>query len=259
MPAKTSKSNRLVATLALALTVAAAGNAAATAGELKVFSGGPMKGAVTELLPAYEAASKSKITMVYEPMGTLLKKLEAGEAADVVILSAEAMARAEKKGWIDAQSIAEVGRVGIGVGVKAGAPVPDISTPDAFRKALLAAKTVTATDPTKGTSGKHFAEVLVKLGIADQMQPKLRLIEGGFAAERVASGEVEMAVQQMTEVIPVKGVTYVGPLPADLQKITLYSGALSKTAKDAAAAKAFLAHLQTAAVRPAFIKRGFMQ
>ena len=240
--------------LMLSLTM---GATMANAAEIKVLSGGPMHGTFDEIVPGYEASSKTKVAAKYSTMGPLLKMLEAGEAVDVVILSAEAMAEAKQKALVDAATIGEVARVGVGIGVKEGAPVPDISTPEAFKKALLAAKSVTATDPTKGTSGKHFAEVLVKLGIAEEMKPKLRLVDGGFAAERVATGEVEMVVQPVTEIKPVKGVTFVGPLPGDLQKVSGYSGAVTKSAMDPAAAKAFLAFLKTEPVRAAFTKKGF--
>ena len=229
----------------------------AQAGELRIVSGGPMESTFGEILPAYEAASKTRLIVRYQAMGPLLKELESGAAADVVVLSAEAMATARAKRFVDDASMTEIGRVGVGVGVKQGAPVPDISTSQAFKSALLAAKTVAATDPTKGTSGMHFAEVLARLGIAEQMKPKLRLVDGGTGAELVARGEAELVVQPITVIIPVKGVTFAGPLPGELQKISLYIGAVTKASKEAAAAKALLAHLQAPAARAAFVERGF--
>ena len=229
----------------------------AIAAELRVLSGGPTKLVLGEILPAYEAALKLTIAVHYEPMGPLLAQLEAGARADVLILSAEAMVVARAKGWIDEATITEVGRVGVGVGVRAGAPLPDISTPAAFKAALLAANSVIATDPTKGTSGKQFADVLARLGIVEQVRPKLRLLDGGYGAERVAAGEAEIVVQPMTVIKSVKGVAFAGPLPGDLQKISLYSGAVTKSATDATAAKAFLAHLRSPAARIAFVTYGF--
>ena len=229
----------------------------AFAAELTVVSGGPLRAALSEILPGYEAASKTTISVRYEAMGPLLAQLEAGSRESVVILSAEAMEVAARKGWIDAGSVAEIGRVGVGVGVKHGHRPLDITTPESFKAALLAAKSVIATDPTKGTSGMHFATVLSTLGIAEQMKPKLKLVDGGYGAEMVASGEIEMVVQPMTVIIPVEGVTFVGPLPGDLQKLSVYSGAVKKGADDVSAATALLAHLRSPAARAVFVRQGF--
>ena len=233
------------------------GGPIAKAADLVVLSGGPMKPAFAAIVPGFEATSKVSVDARYEAMTPLLALLAGGSPADVVIVSAEAMVTARSKGWIDEQTITEVGRVGVGVGVRQGAARPDISTAEAVKSTLLAAKSVAATDPTKGTSGTHFAEVLTRLGITDKMKPKLRLVDGGFGAELVLKGEVEMVVQPMTVIIPVVGVTFVGPLPGGLQKIAVYLGAATKTAKNAAAAKAFLDALTTPSARATFAKQGF--
>jgi len=118
----------------------------------------------------------------------------------------------------------DIGRTGMGVGVRDGAPQPDISSVDAFKRALLEAKSIVYVDPASGaTSGTHFAAVLQKLGIADAVKAKTKLVPGGYPAELVAKGEVEMVVHQISEIVPVKGVTLVGPLPKELQKLTIYS------------------------------------
>ena len=147
----------------------------------------------------------------------------------------------------------------MGVAVKEGAPRPDIATTEAFKKALLAAKSVAFVDPTRGTSGRHFAAVMEKLGIAAEMKPKSKTLPGGFVAELVAKGEAELAVHQITEILPVKGVVLVGPLPPELQKVTIYQAAATTKARDADAARAFLANLRSAEVRALAARKGFTE
>ena len=139
-----------------------------------------------------------------------------------------------------------------------GAPLPDISTPEALRRTLLAAKSVTYMDPERGTSGKHFDElVLGKLGIRDAVRAKATLGEGGYISEKVAKGEVELAVHNVTEILPVSGVTLAGTLPAELQKSTIYAGAIMKGSTQRQAALALLDYLTSPAGRKPFLDRGF--
>ena len=141
--------------------------------------------------------------------------------------------------------------------VKEGAPKPDIATVEAFKRALLAAKTVAYIDPASGgSSGIYFDALLGKLGIADQIRPKAKLKRGGHVADLVASGEAELGVHQISEIIPVAGVTLVGPLPSDIQNFTTYTGAVGATARDPQAAKAFLEMLAGPAAAPMLKSRG---
>jgi molybdate transport system substrate-binding protein len=142
--------------------------------------------------------------------------------------------------------------------VKEGAPKPDISTPDALKQTLLHAKSLTYMDPSRGTSGKYFDEVVLpKLGVRDAVRAKAVLGEGGFIAEKVARGEVEIAFHQMTEMLPVKGVTIVGPLPAALQKTTVYTAVVMKDARHPAEARKLLDYLASPEGRKHFTDRGF--
>jgi len=231
----------------------------AEAAELRILSAGAAKSVVADMIPAFEQKSGHKVVIEYSPVGPIMKRLAEGEQRDIVVLSEETMVEAAKKGWTAPATVSEVGRVGMGVAVKEGAPLPDISTTDAFKKTLLGAKSIVYIDPTRGTSGKHFASVLEKLGIAAEMKPKSKTMEGGFVAEAVAKGEAELAIHQITEILPVKGVKLVGPLPPDLQKVTVYQAAATTKARDAEAAKAFLDMLKTAEVRALAAKKGFMQ
>jgi len=134
----------------------------------------------------------------------------------------------------------------------------DISTPEALKRTLTAARSLTYMDPTRGTSGKHFDEsVLPALGIRDAVRAKTTFGEGGFIAEKVARGEVEIAIHQMTEMLPVPGVTIVGPLPAALQKTTVYAGVLMKGGKSPREAQALLDYLASPEGRKYFLERGF--
>lgn len=242
--------------IGLAFALAAALDARAA--EVVVLSAGAVKAAFGAVAAAWEKTSGEHVNASFATAGVLRQRIAAGEAADLIIVPAEQLEPLARAGAIDPATRRDLGVVAIGVAVRQGATVPDISTPDAFKRALLAAKSVTYTDPAKGTSGKHFDEqVLTALGIRDAVRAKAVLGEGGYIAEKVARGEVEMAVHQMTEILPVKGVTVVGPLPRELQKLTVYSGAVAKSARNPGGAQALLDRLASPAGREAFTARGF--
>ena len=223
-----------------------------------VMSGGAVKTAFTEAVTGWERASGHKVNATFAPAGELRKKVAAGEVTDVIVIPAENFADLERSGSIVAGTRRDLGAVAMGAAVRAGARVPDISTPEALKKTLTEAKSLTYMDPTRGTSGKHFDEaVLPKLGIRDQVRAKTQFGEGGFIAEKVARGEVEIAFHQMTEMLPVPGVTIVGPLPDALQKTTVYSGAVMKGAKNPKEAQALLDYLASPEGRKVFLARGF--
>lgn len=226
--------------------------------EVVVMSAGAVKTAFTAVSGAWEKRSGHGVKATFAPAGELRKKVAAGEFADVIIVPAEVIPELEKSGAIVPATRRDLGVVAIGAAVKKGAPVPDISTPAALKRTLTEARSLTYMDPQRGTSGKHFDEsVLPKLGIRDAVRAKATLGEGGFIAEKVARGEVEIAFHQMTEMLPVQGVTIVGPLPRELQKLTVYSGAVMKNAKHPKEAQALLDYLVSADGRKAFLDRGF--
>ena len=226
-----------------------AGVCPAAAAEIKVLSAGAMKSIVTELGEAFKQETGHTLAMTFDTVGAQRQRLTSGEPADVVVLTDVAIEQLEGQGLVAAGSRVDIARVGIGVAVREGAPRPDIGSPEALKQTLLAAKSLVYVDPARGaTSGVHFAGVLQRLGIADQVKAKTILIPTGFAAEVVAKGEAEICVHQISEILPVKGVTLVGPLTRDLQKVTIYSGGLAAKAAQPEAARAFLAFL----TRPAF-------
>ena len=231
----------------------------AAAADLVVWSGGAVKSAVSEALADFSKASGVKVVSDFAPMGALTKRLAADpSAADIAILSAEVMEDAIKQGWVQSGSVTEVGRVGIGVAVNEKAPSPDISTAAAFKATLLAAKSIVMVDPSTGTSGKHLAELFQRLGVAEAIKARTTFLAGGYVVEPVGRGEIELGLHQITEILPVKGIKLVGPLPAELQKVTIYQAAISAKPKNIESAKAFLVHLQTPAVRAFFANKGFM-
>jgi len=229
----------------------------AAAAEITVYSGGAARSALDVVATEYQKASGCTVTIEYAPVGTLMRRLSDGGKPDVVVLTVDVMPEAEANRWVNPGTAVALGGIGVGVAVRDGALLPDISTPEALKQTLLAAKSITYIDPAKGTSGKHFAQVLERLGIADAMKDKTRLGEAGYVVEPVARGEVELGIQQITEILPVKGVRLVGPLPAPLQKITVYAAAPTRYAREADAVRDFLAYLGGEQARAVFLGKGF--
>lgn len=238
--------------LGLALVLLGAGAARVDAAEIKVMSAGAMKTIVTELGAEFTRETGHTLALTTGTVGQLRDKILAGEAADVVVMSDTAIDQLIGQGHLARGSRVDIARTGIGVAVREGAPKPDIATTDAFKRALLSAKSIAYVDPASGaTSGIYFATVLQRLGIADAVKDKTKLTRGGFVAELAARGEVELAVHQISEIIPVKGAVLVGPLPRELQKVTVYSAALPARGTATEPAKAFVEFM----ARPAFKAR----
>jgi molybdate transport system substrate-binding protein len=241
----------LAAVLALA-----AGSAYAS--EVVVLSAGAVHDAFESAAERWRAESGDDVKAAFMPMGDLRKRVAAHEAADILIVPAEALPELERAGVVAAGTRHDLGAVGLSAAVRKGAPAPDISTPDALRRTLLAAKSVTYMDPNVGTSGKHFDQVVLpRLGIAEAVRAKATLGKGGSVADKVASGEVEIGFQNTTELLTVPGATVIGPLPVKLQKLTVYSGAVAAGARNPQAARALLDYLVSPEGRRAFLDRGF--
>lgn len=228
----------------------------ATAADLTLLSGGAAKSGLGEIIPSFEATSGHKIKTEYAPMARLMAALADGATPDVVIVTGDVLPEALAKGYVRPETVV-FGRVDIGVAVKTGAALPDISTPDALKATLLAAPSIIIINPATGTSGKYLATLFQKLGIAEALAPKLEVQDIGYVAERVATGEVALALHQMTELRPVAGITIVGPLPPSLQKTTVYVAAVHARAKDPAAAAAFIQTLRTPVSRAALAAKGY--
>jgi molybdate transport system substrate-binding protein len=246
----------VLALLAGALAIVAGGQAACAA-EIKLLTAGAMRAVVMALLPDFEKQTGHKVTIDNATAGGLAKRIGEGEAFDVVIVTPAVVDDLATKGKIVAGSRIDLAKVGMGVAVKEGATVPDIGSVEAFKRMLLAAKSVAYIDPKAGgSSGIYFDKLLDRLGIGDQIRPKAKLKQGGYVAELVASGEAEVAIHQISEIVPVKGAVLVGPLPADVQNFTTYSAGLGAAAKDAAAAKALIQFLSGPASGPILKAKG---
>ena len=213
----------------------------ATAAEIKVLTTGAFKQVVVALVPEFEKATGHKVVVDNGTVGQLQKRVDGGETFDVLVLSPRGIEDYIKGGKIAAGSNARLAKVGVGVMVKDGAPKPDVISVEAFKQTLLKAKSVGYIDPASGgSSGIYVAGLLDKLGIADQVKPKAKLKQGGHVSDLVKSGEAEIGIHQISEIVSEQGVTLVGPLPAEIQNYTVYAVGLSTAAKDAEAAKAFI-------------------
>jgi molybdate transport system substrate-binding protein len=244
--------------LALAMVLLAAGAPrGAGAAEIKVLTAGAFKQTLLALVPDFEKATGHKVIVENATVGALSKRIEGGEFFDLAVLTPKAVDDLIGKGKFAAGTRQNLARVGVGVMVKAGAPKPEIGSVDAFKQALLAAKSVAYIDPASGgSSGIYVDGLLKKLGIADQIKPKAKLKKGGYVADLIVSGEAELGIHQISEIVPVKEVTLVGPLPADIQNYTTYAAGIGAHAKQGEAARALLKVLSGPAAADVLKSRG---
>jgi molybdate transport system substrate-binding protein len=220
---------------------------AAQAAELKVLSAIGMRLVMEDLGPKFEQATGHKLAILFDAGGVVVERVQGGETADVVLLPRPALERLTKDGRIVAGSETLLARSGIGVAVRKGASKPDISSPEALKRTLLAAKSITYSNPVLGgASGTHFAKVLDRLGIGSEMKAKTVFSKvPGEVGQLVANGEAEIAVHQIQELISVPGIEIVGPLPGDLQSTIVFSGAIMAGTKEAEIGKALINFLRT--------------
>jgi molybdate transport system substrate-binding protein len=232
----------------------------ASAAEIKVFSTIGVQAALEELTPKFEKASGHKLTITWGTAAILVKRVQAGETADLMILTRQSLDALTKEGKASADTDATFASSGMAMVVKKGAPKPDISTPEAFKQTLLKAKTIAYSNPAHGgASGVYLGKLLERMGIADQMKDKTKFPPpSGNAANLVVSGEAELAVQQEPEVMAVAGVDMVGPLPGDLNNITVYAAGVGSGTKEADAAKVLIKFLHTPEAKAVFKARGLV-
>jgi len=228
----------------------------ASAADLKLLTAGAFKPVAVEIVAEFEKRTGNKVTIDNDTAGGLSKRVAAGEYFDVVIMPPLVLGPFLGNKLVES-SAKSLARAGIGVAVKEGAAKPDISSVDAFKKALLAARTIGYVDPASGgSSGIYLAKLFDKMGIADQLKPKTVLVKGGLVAEKVASGEAEIGMQQASELMAVPGAVFVGPIPLDVQNYTIYSGAVSAASRDRAAADALMLALADPKNLPILKKKG---
>jgi molybdate transport system substrate-binding protein len=219
--------------------------------EVRVISGGAARGFVEPLAASLPGHA---VKVDFQTMGKLQQSLAAGEKPDMVIVTTEVAERLEKEGRIPAGKTVPLARVGIGVAVHESAPLPDISTPEAMRRTLLAVKSVVYINPKTGTSGKYVEDMFSKLNILEIMKSKATLVNEGYAVAPVGRGEVELGIHQISEILPVKGVRLVGPLPAEFQRYTVYA-AVPLSEKQSV--KDLISHLTSAEARERLTRAGY--
>jgi molybdate transport system substrate-binding protein len=222
--------------------------------EIKILSTHAVQEVLSELGPVFQRASGLDLAIGYDPANALKRTIQAGTPFDVAIVTRIVIDELAREGKVRHETCKDICRSGLGVAVRQGAAAPDIATVDAFRRSLLAAHSIVRSK--EGTSGLYFETLLDRLGIADAMRDKIMLGPSGRIAELVARGEAEMAVQQIPELLPVKGVQYIGPLPGELQLWTVFAAGIGSAAKDPAAAKAFIEALVTPSAVALFRAKG---
>jgi molybdate transport system substrate-binding protein len=213
----------------------------AAAGTVKVLSGGAMRTLMVEIVPLFESANETKVDTEFRLTSVLKKAIEEGAAFDVALLPRPELDELVKQGKIASDGTKDITRSAVGLAVRAGAPKPDIATVAAFKRALLAARSIAYSD---GPSGAYIAALLERLGIASEMTPKTKLTSGPVA-ELVASGEAEIGMQQIVAILPVKGAELVGPLPGELQNVIIYAAGIATRAQEPVAAHAFIGFMTT--------------
>ena len=232
----------------------------AHAADIKALITTALKTSIEDLAPQFERATGHKLRAAYGPSSTLVKRIIDGEDADFVIVGGDGIDQLIKQGKVIDGSDAKFARSMIGAAVAKGAPKPDISSADAFKRALLAAKSVAYSDAASGgASGVYLAKAFEKMGIAAALKAKAKLAAGGpagFAATFVANGEAEIAMQPIPELMAVPGVDIVGPLPGDFQNVTTYAAGVTIYAAEAEAAEALVKFLSTPAAAAVFKAKG---
>ena len=231
---------------------------AGVAGEAKLLTSVALTSALDELKPLFEKATGNKLNIEYGLIAAIRKRIIEGESADVIILSRPVMEELQKQDKFAASGLVNVAGTPVSVAARAGAPKPDISSVDAFKNTLLAAKSIVYADPAKGgASGVYFARVLDRLGIAEQMKAKTILVPGAQAAEVVAKGEAEFGVAQGSEIVPVAGAQLVGPLPGEFASTTLFTAGIGAGSKSSEVGGDLIRFLTGPEAAPRFRAKGF--
>lgn len=249
---------RTAAALGLAFLLAQAGGTAAA--QLHVLGGSALEPVLAELLPRFETRSGHKVSFdLNGAIGAMAERVQRGERADVLIVSAAQIDALEQQGKTVAGTKVDIAKTGVGLFVRKGAARPDIATVEAFKEAMRAAKSIGYNDPAAGAPvGIYLRTAFERLGLAAEVTPKTVVFKQRserFAA--VARGDVELGFNQISEIVAVPDVDLVGPLPPPIQNYTLFSAAVVAASSAQAAAREFIAFLASATVRPFWIERGF--
>ena len=229
----------------------------AAAADIKVLTAGAYKPVLLALAPAFEQQTGHRLLLDNDTAGALQRRVAGGEAFDMLVVTPAVLAVLAQSGHVQPGAAQRVARVAIGVAVKQGAPLPDISTVAAFQRALLTARAVATIDPVAGgSSGIYLWKWFEQAGIAAQLKPRAVLVPGGLVAQRLLTGEADLAIHQISEILAVPGVTLVGPIPAAIQNHTDYAAAVSAASPHADAARALVAWLVGSQARAVLLEKG---
>jgi len=249
---------RLIVATSLMAALSLASVETARAEDLKVLASVALSAVLRDLAPDFEKATGNKLNISFGLAAELKKRVLDGEAADVIIVTRSMLDDLQKANRLAADSLANVAGTPVSVAARSGAPKPDISSVEAFKRALLGARSVVYSDPAKGgVSGVHFARVIDRLGIAEQMKAKTILVPGAEAAEVVARGEAELGIAQRSEIVPVAGAEWIGPLPGELASTTVFAAAVGAATKSPEAAQSLIRFLTGVSAAPRLKAKGF--
>lgn len=227
---------------------------------IRILGAGASQAVVERIAAAYTRDTGNGVRADFGAVGAMKARVLAGEAVDLIVLTAGLIDELAGSGEVVPGSRADLGRVGTGVAVRAGTPLPDVATAQTLRGNLLAAAKVACPDPATATAGKVVVRALERLGIVAQLQPRMQYFPNGYAAMKwlaESRGPQEMGITQVTEILANPGVTYAGLLPGDLQTATVYSAGVAARAQNADGAREFIARLTSASARPLLAKAGY--
>jgi molybdate transport system substrate-binding protein len=225
-----------------------------SAAEIKVLASGATKEICLELIPSFEKSSGHKVIPTWAGTADIKKRIASGEVYDIVVVAAPEIDTFIKQGKMMTGSRTDLMKSAVGVAVRAGAPKPDIGSSEALKKTLLAAKSI---GYSTGPNGVYMARLFERMGIADQLKPKLKQVPPGVRIGTIiASGEAEIGFQQVSELVHETGIDYLGPLPAEVQNITVFSAGIHTAAREPEAAKALIKHLTAPTAAPVIKKYG---
>ena len=225
----------------------------AMATSIDVLSTLALRGVLVEIADEFRTLTGLSFAATYKSTNASLNLIAQGATADMTIITREAIDRLVRDGVIVAGSTADLAQSGVGIAVRAGAPKPDIGTVAALKRTLLETKSIAFS--RLGASGIHFAHVIERLGIAEEVRRKAH-ISDAYVGELTARGEAEMAVQQISELMPVAGIDIVGPLPDEVQKISVFAGGVFRTAKNPEGAETLISYLADPRLAPLLIRKG---
>lgn len=224
---------------------------------VSVMSGLALEVAVNRWLkPRFEAETSYRLDIDWRPTTAIMRSIEEGKRADVIIAINDSMDKLVQTGIVRAETRASLADSVLGVGVRKGAPRPDVSTVDAFRQAMVGARAIAYSKA--GASGIYFSKLIDRLGIAETVNARAVIIPMGFTAEKVASGEADIAIQQISELMSVDGIDIAGPFPAEIQSVSTFDAAIFADAKNPNGAAAFLAMLTSPAAAKAYADGGLV-